>query len=247
MFLGTSVHATRQKKRPRTGLSGHSVRIRDLAVAMLPVLLIPALIAGCGPGISPTKRMPPKEQSLDPGEEFTQTGIASWYGPGFHGQQTACGETYDMYALTAAHKRLPFQSKVRVTNLDNGEQVVVRITDRGPFRKQRIIDLSFTAAQRLDMIDTGTAPVRIEMVTPGPSREKRYTLQLGSFTQEENAQRSKRRARRMGLSHVQIHKAQLNGRRYYRVQAGQFTSRSEAKVALNQVRSRFPGSFILTD
>jgi len=217
--------------------------------ALIPLLLIAALLAGCGgPRISPPQGPSPAEPSPDTvGEAFAQTGVASWYGPGFHGQQTACGEEYDMYALTAAHKQLPFQSRVRVTNLDNGKQVVVRINDRGPFRKQRIIDLSFTAAQRLDMVEPGTARVRIEIVDSGDQDEKHFSLQLGSFRRLENARRSKRRARDLGLSDVRVRKAELDGNSYFRVRAGEFTSRSEAGSALADIRPLFPDSFILRD
>lgn len=152
-----------------------------------------------------------------------------------------------MYALTAAHKRLPFQSRVRVTNLDNGEQVVVRINDRGPFRKQRIIDLSLAAAQRLNMVQSGTARVRIEEIASPASPKKRYSLQLGSFKRKENARRLKREARDVGLSHIRVSRTKLQGGRYYRVLAGQFSSRSEARSALDQAGSHFPESFILAD
>ncbi len=93
-----------------------------------------------------------------------QTGIASWYGNPFHGRQTANGEIYDMNKLTAAHKKLPFNTKVRVTNLTNGKSVIVRINDRGPFVKGRIIDLSRKAARRIDMIGPGTAKVQLDIL-----------------------------------------------------------------------------------
>jgi rare lipoprotein A len=91
-----------------------------------------------------------------------QTGQASWYGPKFHGKTTANGETFDQNELTAAHASLPFGSKVKVTNLSNGKSVEVEITDRGPFAKNRIIDLSHAAAKALDMKDSGTTKVRLE-------------------------------------------------------------------------------------
>ena len=89
-------------------------------------------------------------------------GHASWYGPGFHGRTTANGERYNQYAMTAAHKKLPFNTKVRVINLNNNKSVIVRINDRGPFIRGRIIDLSKKAAKEIAMLDSGTAPVRIE-------------------------------------------------------------------------------------
>jgi len=150
-----------------------------------------------------------------------------------------------MYALTAAHKQLPFDSRIRVTNLDNGEQLVVRINDRGPFRKQRILDLSFAAAQKLDIVDPGTARVRIEKI--GTAREKSYSLQLGSFSRKENARKLRRKARESGLSGLRVSQAELLGQRFYRVLAGRFASRSEAQKARDRVSSRFPDSFILAD
>ncbi|NDY42093.1 septal ring lytic transglycosylase RlpA family protein [Dissulfurirhabdus thermomarina] len=101
---------------------------------------------------------------------YRAEGVASWYGPDFHGRRTANGETYDMHALTAAHRTLPMGTRVRVVNLDNGRSVVVRINDRGPFVRGRIIDLSYAAARKLGMIGPGTARVRIEALAPaGPA------------------------------------------------------------------------------
>ena len=97
---------------------------------------------------------------------FSQQGVASWYGPGFHGKKTASGETYDMHQFTAAHNVLPLNTVVKVTNLDNGKDVVVRINDRGPFVDDRVIDLSLSAALGLGMLKPGTAPVQITVLDP---------------------------------------------------------------------------------
>jgi rare lipoprotein A len=101
-----------------------------------------------------------------------EEGLASYYADKYNGQQTSNGEVYDMYALTAAHPTHPFNTKVKVTNLDNGRSVVLRINDRGPFLKDRIIDVSYTAAKQLQMIGTGTAQVRIEVIEWGPQEVK---------------------------------------------------------------------------
>lgn len=101
---------------------------------------------------------------LEPVPGASQIGVASWYGPGFHGRRTANGETYDQYGLTAAHRTLPHGTWVEVTNLANDRSVRVRINDRGPYVDDRIIDLSYTAAQRIDMLRSGIAPVRVEVV-----------------------------------------------------------------------------------
>lgn len=102
-------------------------------------------------------------------ENYTERGVASWYGPDFHGKSTSSGEPYDMYAMTAAHKTLPLPCYARVTNLKNGRSVIVRINDRGPFVANRVIDLSYTAAARLDIIGSGTAFVEVQTITPGDS------------------------------------------------------------------------------
>jgi len=99
--------------------------------------------------------------------DYRERGIASWYGQKFHGRNTSNGEVYDMFAMTAAHKTLPIPSYVRVTNLNNGRQLVVRVNDRGPFHGDRIIDLSYAAAHRLGFASQGTAPVEVEIVLPG--------------------------------------------------------------------------------
>jgi rare lipoprotein A len=103
-------------------------------------------------------------------EGHVERGTASWYGPGFHSAATSMGEPYDMYAMTAAHKTLPLPAYAEVTNLRNGRKVVVRINDRGPFVGDRIIDLSYTAAARLDMLLQGTAPVEVRVITPRSGR-----------------------------------------------------------------------------
>jgi len=111
-------------------------------------------------------RIPPESAPAREGE-YRQVGVASWYGPGFNGRKTASGEIFDMYALTAAHRTLPFGTLVRVTRLDNGASVVVRINDRGPFKKDRIIDLSYQAALEIGLVSSGTALVELEVVSWG--------------------------------------------------------------------------------
>ncbi len=118
----------------------------------------------------------PVMKSVQPG--YTQEGIASWYGPNFHGKRTANGEIYNMYAHTAASKTLPFNTIVKVINLNNGRSTIVRINDRGPFVKNRIIDLSYAAARDLGMIGTGTAPVKIIVL----GNAKNYNPQSNAYT-----------------------------------------------------------------
>jgi rare lipoprotein A len=119
-------------------------------------------------GNPPTYVVFGKRYAVMPSSEgWVERGTASWYGPGFHAQSTSLGEAYDMYAMTAAHKTLPIPCYAEVTNLRNGRKVVVRINDRGPFVGDRIIDLSYTAAAKLDMLLQGTAPVEVRVVGPG--------------------------------------------------------------------------------
>jgi rare lipoprotein A len=130
-------------------------------LSLLAILGLTLVIVLPGAGCARPAREPQDTRTSRP---WTEEGIASWYGKNFHGRQTASGERYDMNELTAAHKSLPFGTRVRVTNLDNGRQVVVRINDRGPFIKGRIIDLSRAAAQKVDLVNAGTARVRIEVI-----------------------------------------------------------------------------------
>ena len=143
------------------------------------------MLAACA-----THHAPP--HAAMPPHGFVQEGIASWYGPKFQGRLTASGERFDMHKLTAAHRTLPLGTRVRVINLENGRSVVVRINDRGPFVKNRIIDLSYEAARRLGFVQQGTARVRI--VAPGAAASARASgtpgkayVQLGAFRQREGA------------------------------------------------------------
>lgn len=115
-------------------------------------------------------------QVLPSAQNFRESGIASWYGTKFHGYHTSNGEVYDMYAMTAAHKTLPLPSFVKVRNIDNNKEVIVRVNDRGPFHEGRVIDLSYAAAHKLDMLKTGTARVVIETIYfPSPESEIQAT------------------------------------------------------------------------
>jgi rare lipoprotein A len=128
---------------------------------------------------------------------WSETGIASWYGPGFHGRQTANGETYDMEAMTAAHKELPFNTWVRVESLDSGRTVEVRINDRGPFVGNRIIDLSRAAARQINMIGSGTARVRV-IVSRLSDLMRCSAVQIGAFRNRDNARALADRMRSAG-------------------------------------------------
>jgi rare lipoprotein A len=154
-------------------------------------------------------------------EGYRERGIASWYGPDFHAKSTSSGEIYDMHAMTAAHKTLPLPSYARVTNLTNGRSVVVRINDRGPFVGNRIIDLSYAAANKLDMTGPGTAMVDVQVLTPGSltdtaqgltatqtipalSSSQLLYMQAGAFSVADNAAQLAARLRANGFANVEV-------------------------------------------
>jgi rare lipoprotein A len=160
---------------------------------------------------------------------YLERGVASWYGPTFHGGNTSSGEPYDMYAMTAAHKTLPLPCYARVTNLRNGKNVVVRINDRGPFVANRLIDLSYTAAARLDMLREGTTLVEVRALSPSvPDVLTRSSaqpppalyVQAGAFADQQNAQRLLTRLQAAGLERAFIALPPQSGAHLYRVRLG---------------------------
>jgi rare lipoprotein A len=196
------------------------------------VFLLLAFVLGCS--LPPAKVRPPEATGRP-----SQTGIASWYGPGFHGKATASGAIYDQNDLTAAHQTLALGTRVRVTNLENGNTTEVTINDRGPFAKGRIIDLSFAAAEAIDMIGPGTALVRVEVLDSPVKMESipsvlDYTLQLGSFTQLENA-RQLRDHLAPAFPGVTIAPLRSKEGTYYRVHLGSFSSRTEAEERARRI------------
>lgn len=191
-------------------------------------------------------------------EGFVEQGLASWYGADFHGRPTSNGETYDMYAMTAAHKTLPMGTWVRVVNVDNGREAVVQINDRGPFVAGRVIDLSYTAARELSVVGPGTVPVRIEAlgfreldaagrVVYRPARYAAgpFAVQIGSFAVADNAQRL---AQDMRLRHgwADIATGYVRGTLFHRVRVGKYPSLDEARSAMGQfARSGYANCYIV--
>ena len=180
---------------------------------------------------------------------FREEGIASWYGPGFHGKLTASGERYDMHGMTAAHRILPFGTRVRVTNLENGKSIVVRINDRGPFARDRIIDLTRTGAQRIGMLQQGTARVRLE--TQGQVKglhdgdlDGSFYVQVGAFGNKSNAEALASRIRRPGRGARVVWSDQSN---LWRVQVGPFASLHKAEDGADAMIAEFPNAFIVAD
>jgi rare lipoprotein A len=192
----------------------------------------------------PPVQPPPKSSSTQPparGAPFVpgnyiEQGVASWYGVPFHGRRAADGEIFDMNTLVAAHRTLPFGSILRVTNLNNGRQIEVRVIDRGPFIEGRILDLARAAAAGLDMIGTGTAPVRIELLSgPSPAIGD-FTVQVGAFVDRTNAERLRDRL----LARYQpifIQDFDAPNGHFYRVRVGRVPNPDAAQQLASQLRN----------
>jgi rare lipoprotein A len=191
---------------------------------------------------------------------FVQRGLASWYGGKFHGRLTSNGERYNMYGRTAAHKTLPFNTYVRVTNLRNGKKTLVRINDRGPFVQGRIIDLTYTSAHELAMVEDGVVPVKIEAL--GYARKKRkggkwvqvyqkpasylegdFTIQVGAFAVRENAIRLHDSLRRK-YSTASLMVFDQGDQKFYRVRVGRYSRLDQAEAGASRLQKQgFPNAF----
>ncbi len=206
---------------------------------LLVSFLVLSLLQGCGTTTMTRNTVGTLGGGLSRGSTIQQ-GVASWYGPDFHGKKTANGETYDMDDLTAAHKTLPFNTVVRVENLKNGRSVVVRINDRGPYVGDRIIDLSRKAAQEMDMIGPGTAPVRLILVEKGDApvhastiRRELFTVQIGSYQSRSDA-----RKKASSVRGATVEQRVANGKTVYRVYYGAYKSREQAERILRRLQSK---------
>jgi rare lipoprotein A len=237
--------------------------VSPISTAVPPVLTAPPPVPGAVPDAVP--RVEPRSRYGNPtfydvfgkryyvlssGVGYWERGVASWYGPGFHRERTSTGEPYDMYGMTAAHKTLPLPAYVRVTNLQNGRSVVVRVNDRGPFVGNRIIDLSYTAAAKLDMLRNGTAMVEIRSIDPAVAPPPLISasagvkvpaaaaptlapvgatpavggpglfVQAGAFSDPANAERLAAKLRGGSYGKVFVRDDQIAGRKMYRVRIG---------------------------
>jgi rare lipoprotein A len=164
---------------------------------------------------------------------YNEQGVASWYGLPFHGRKASNGEIFDMNQLVAAHRTLPFNSIVRVTNLNNGLQVDVRIIDRGPFVEGRVIDLSQAAARAIQMIGTGIAPVRIELVAAPPTFVANYSVQIAAFMESEKAEEL--RALLAPRYPVYVQEFDSDAGHFYRVRVGRVATQQEAQKLATQL------------
>ena len=166
---------------------------------------------------------------------YAEQGVASWYGVPFDGHRTSNGEIYDMHTMTAAHRTLPFNSIVRVTNLSNGMQTEVRINDRGPFVANRVIDLSLAAAQAIQMVGTGTAPVRLELISGSNPAIGNFGVQVGAFLVEANAEKLKAQLSQR-YSSISIATYDSPTGMFYRVRVGRLPSEDAARQLADRLR-----------
>ena len=174
---------------------------------------------------------------------YVERGIASWYGEDFHGRPTSSGEIYNMYDLTAAHKLMPLGTVAKITNLENDQSVVVKINDRGPFIEGRIIDLSYSAAREIGMAEKGLSRVEIKVIKWGENLTD-FTVQVGSFEVEENAQRLKEKLNQK-YKDAHIITYETNDKKYYRVRVGSTKDILEAE-RLAEKLSEEGFSFLIT-
>ncbi len=193
----------------------------------------------------------PAEETIEEG--WTEKGVASWYGEPYHGRRTASGEVYDMHAMTAAHKTLPFGSMVKVNRRDTGADVTVRINDRGPFIEGRIIDLSYAAAKVIGLDIDGVAPVKIKVVgrEDAPVRDAKspqaeveadcFWVQIGAFSERDRAVRVERELERDGEQAVVLEGLD----ELWRVRLGPFDDSKEAERARNRITNDWPGSHVV--
>lgn len=190
-----------------------------------------------------------KYKLADVSDGFVEEGVASWYGLKFHGELTSNGEIYNMYSMSAAHKHLPLPSYVKVTNLSNNKQVVVRVNDRGPFHKGRIIDLSYAAATKLGFAKKGTAPVRVELITAQPPKAGKiapyktdkiaHFIQVAAFSSKQSATKLRNQLVNIdGFSKAYVASDNAGKNLIHRVRVGPFTNESEAESLLNLIKEK---------
>lgn len=224
------------------------------------VLMVALVLSGCGakkswrkggtPGTKPYTIRGKTYYPLKSAHGFVEEGLASWYGPGFHGKKTANGERYNQYAMTAAHKILPLGTTVTVTNLTNRKSITVRINDRGPFVDDRVIDLSREGAERIGMIAKGTARVRVQTQGSTPNIrddgdiDGSFFIQVGAFGVEENAQKLVQQLKAKGLTARSVRRENNN---LWNVQIGPWNDLFSAEKALPRLLRDFKSAFVVGD
>ena len=218
----------------------HADAIRAVVLALVAV---PAFLTGC--------TSPAPKPVYFPGYPigYVERGMASWYGPGFHGNMTANGERYDMHKLTAAHRTLPLGSIAVVRSTISGKEVTVRINDRGPFAKGRVLDLSYAGARTLGLVGEGTGHVELRVIGfQGRTADMGFLrVQIGSFAEQRNAQTLLERAQRIYPA-GRIQTVDLPSGRRYRVQVGEFKTENQAESAANRLEADLAvQSFVFRD
>jgi rare lipoprotein A len=271
--------ATRDSEAALNPSDFHARSARDALWRAVAAVLVLMLVAGCAtrPRPTPPSLPPPPIPRPDaaapeprPGEPrpykalgqwyqplpdakgFRQEGIASWYGPDFHGKRTSSGETYDMHGMTAAHKTLPLGTLVRVRNLQNQRTVELRVNDRGPFVGSRVIDLSYEAARQLGVIGPGTAAVEVVAIgvlagSPVDLYTGNFTFQVGAFSSRDSAEKLRAELNpRFGNAHIV--EFDRGDRLFFRVRVGKSTSLEEAiAYEAHLIRNGFPDAFVVAD
>ena len=221
---------------------------------LLFVVLLSLVASACGRHRSATRVPVPRPPASgqpgepSPGPGYTETGYASWYGDPYHGRRAANGEIYDKYKLTAAHRTLPFGTQIKVTNLENSRSVLVRINDRGPFVKGRIVDLSLAGAREIRMVGPGTALVRLEVLSASaPADPGLFAVQVGAFRDRSNAERlAENLRRRFGDAAIEGYRS--NRGTFYRVRVGMNSTLPEAnKLAIQLGREELPSFVVRAD
>ncbi len=198
---------------------------------------IPTTAPPAPPSTTPAPGRTPAPSTPAGPLRFIEEGNASWYGVPYHGRRAANGEIYDMHKPTAAHRTLPFETMVRVTNLSNGRQTQVRITDRGPFVEGRIIDLSLQSAREIDIVAAGVARVRLEFVSGPPPLDGAFTVQVGAFLQKDNAVKLRQRLERR-YQPLFVHEYDSPKGMYYRVRVGRVASEAAADRLAEKLRTQ---------
>ena len=198
-----------------------------------------------------------KYHVLKSARRYKETGMASWYGTKFHGRKTSSGEPYDMFKMTAAHKSLPLPSYVKVTNLENQREIIVRVNDRGPFHKGRIIDLSYAAAHLLGIANTGTGKVEVEILVeagkqsqkkqpkPNAEKNKRLYVQVGAYSKLHVAQTVQEKVLTMTQHPISIRRIEQPQQVLHRVLIGPLRNRKQGDTLVLTLRQQKMGNAIV--
>lgn len=208
---------------------------------LLPLAVAAGLVVACA---GPRAAMRPTPAVIGAEER----GLASWYGHPYHGRRTSSGEVYDMHAMTAAHRTLPFSTWLQVENLTTGQTVRVRVNDRGPFVDGRVLDVSHAAALALGVIGRGVVPVRLRVIAPPPGAPPTaaFVIQVGAFAEEAGAVALQRTLSEAGFE-SRVVRAEDGGRELYRVRAGAFPTRSEADAHAARLAGRGYRAVVVRD